>query len=67
MRECRNIYLKDPIEKNWHSQSFNILSLKNSFPVQISVWQLLLKSCKNVCEGFKFSKQKTKNWNEHPF
>ena len=30
--------------------------------LQIYVWQLLLKSFKNVCEGFEFKKKK---WNEH--
>ena len=29
-----NIYLKVTIEKNWHSQSFDFLSLKNLSPGQ---------------------------------
>ena len=28
-----NIYFKVAIEKNWHSQSFDFLSLKNSYPI----------------------------------
>ena len=31
-KRMSNIYLKVTIEKNWRSQSFNFLSVKNSSP-----------------------------------
>ena len=33
-KRMSNIYLKVAIEKNWHSENFDFLSLKNSSPVQ---------------------------------
>ena len=35
-KEMSNIYLKVTIEKNWRSQTFDFLSLKNSH--QVSFW-----------------------------
>ena len=53
------IYLKVTIEKNWRSQNFDFLSLKNSSPGQILGsstscryhWILKLNSHRSVC-GF---------------
>ena len=33
-KRMSNIYLKVTIEKNWHSENFDFLSLKSSSPVQ---------------------------------